>query len=59
MVHITVNRPQRMNTSSIWRGRKRNGREREVGNMWADLDGVYHGLRGLSLPMNCSLSEKN
>ena len=41
IVYITVNRPQRMNTSSIWRGRKRNAREREVGNVGADLGGVY------------------
>ena len=40
IVYITVNRPQRMNTSSIWRGRKRNAREREVGNVrqtWAEF----------------------
>ena len=27
IVYIKVNRPQRKNTSSIWQGRKRNGRE--------------------------------
>jgi len=50
---------EQLNTSSIWRGRKMNGREREVGNVGADLGGVYQGLRGLSLLTNCSLSEKN
>jgi len=25
-------------------------KEKEVGNVWADLEGVYQGLRGLSLP---------
>ena len=55
IVYITVNRPQRMNTSSIWRGRKRNAREREVGNVGADLGGVYQGLaKGAKppIPMN-------
>jgi len=44
-----------MNTSSIWRGRKRNAREREVGNVGADLGGVYQGLaKGAKppIPMN-------
>jgi len=30
IVHITVNRPQRMNTSSIWRERRGKGREKEL-----------------------------
>jgi len=50
-----------MNTSSIWRGRRRKEEKEGRGSVerrkWTDMGGVYLGVGGLS-PMNCSLSEK-
>jgi len=54
-MHITVNRPQRINTSLIWREKRRNGRERgtveacreERGQTWTEFSGA----------MNCIPSE--
>jgi len=55
-----------MNTSSIWRGRRRTGREREGGEAWGGEGGhtwaefIRDWWGELSPhPMNYSLSEKN
>ena len=43
IVHITVNRPQRMNTSSIWREMRMKGRKRKGGGKRGEKKGDRHG----------------
>jgi len=61
IVHITENRPQRMNTSSVLIGEEGEGRKRKGGEAKRGEElGDRHGRRLSELePMNCSLSEKN